>query len=771
MAYPAGVSVAVLTVGPAATFFGDDVPLNIVVTPVLLDEAGGQLPHIVHTATGAVLTAAAKTFTAAAGESATISVPHVDQPGWRDPSQSDYTMWAYRLEVTTVGGKTWSKDIQPRAGQDILDTDKVPAGRAGVPLVSSSAVLSIDGKVGHLTAADMPPAQVTSLDVAKLTGVFPDVGKHLAASSILSTKLLLGPGDELIPNGDGRAPEGWTGFGWDTDPLLNDPHPGSFTITGQNTVYGPSVLLRPGRYLTRVRVRGEHEGGRTYVQLWTYDAAGTRIQVDSIAPNAVVPNGTWADFTTEMVIPDKTVRASIVVFGQHLNGLVVATARQWFTGFSARPMIGGDRIPAGTVTGTHINAQSVSDAVGQYIKGLPPGGTTGQVLTKSTDLDHAVAWTTAGAGGTTDHGALTGLTDDDHTIYALADGTRYDGVRVTPVTYFYPDYFSTTTPSLWTKVVRAAPVTDWVIINPASGPGTAANADYQEQARRAKAGGLRVMGYISTSYGTVSADTVKAQTQSYIDWYDVDGLFLDETAAGWSDTEAVITYYESLYAWVRATHPRLVVVGNPGTATAPRILAASDMTMTFEGSAADYIAATDLDQAHYLSRPRGQFWHAVYGVTSEAQARDVIAKAKSLHVGHVYVTDAALATNPWDELPSPWLWDLQVGAFPGVPAHTHAAGDVASGVFDPARLPAVTTTAQGAMLAADKVKLNNAVSAATASRLVIRDAAGRAQFATPSAAADAAPKGYVDSRTWVGSQAAYDALATKDSTVNYLITS
>ncbi len=32
----------------------------------------------------------------------------------------------------------------------------------------------------------------------------------------------------------------------------------------------------------------------------------------------------------------------------------------------------------------------------------------------------------AGAGGVTDHGALTGLSDDDHVQYALADGTRGD---------------------------------------------------------------------------------------------------------------------------------------------------------------------------------------------------------------------------------------------------------------------------------------------------------------------------------------------------------
>lgn len=83
------------------------------------------------------------------------------------------------------------------------------------------------------------------------------------------------------------------------------------------------------------------------------------------------------------------------------------------------------------------------------------------------------------------------------------------------------------------------------------------------------------------------------------------------------------------------------------------------------------------------------------------------------------------------------------GAAAGGP-HTHPASDISTGTLDPARLPAVTTSAQGAMLAADKIKLNDATSAATASKLVIRDANGRAQFATPSLAADAATKGYVD---------------------------
>lgn len=59
-------------------------------------------------------------------------------------------------------------------------------------------------------------------------------------------------------------------------------------------------------------------------------------------------------------------------------------------------------------------------------------------------------------------------------------------------------------------------------------------------------------------------------------------------------------------------------------------------------------------------------------------------------------------------------------------------------------LPLVTTTADGAMIAADKVKLNNATANATASTLAMRDTAGRLKVANPSATTDAANKTYVD---------------------------
>lgn len=79
-------------------------------------------------------------------------------------------------------------------------------------------------------------------------------------------------------------------------------------------------------------------------------------------------------------------------------------------------------------------------------------------------------------------------------------------------------------------------------------------------------------------------------------------------------------------------------------------------------------------------------------------------------------------------------------------AHSHAAADVSSGVLAAARLPAATTAAQGAMSAADKALLDGATPSPTANTLVKNDANGRFQVATPSAAADVAPKSYVDAQ-------------------------
>lgn len=77
-------------------------------------------------------------------------------------------------------------------------------------------------------------------------------------------------------------------------------------------------------------------------------------------------------------------------------------------------------------------------------------------------------------------------------------------------------------------------------------------------------------------------------------------------------------------------------------------------------------------------------------------------------------------------------------------AHTHDGADITTGTISDARIANATALLDGLIPKADKAKLDGAVSAPTASKLVSRDAAGRAQFADPAVAADVASKGYVD---------------------------
>lgn len=78
-------------------------------------------------------------------------------------------------------------------------------------------------------------------------------------------------------------------------------------------------------------------------------------------------------------------------------------------------------------------------------------------------------------------------------------------------------------------------------------------------------------------------------------------------------------------------------------------------------------------------------------------------------------------------------------------AHTHLPTEISgAGTIPASAVPLATASAQGGINATNFSRINNAVSTATASRVVIRDAASRAQFADPSALQDAATKNYVD---------------------------
>lgn len=92
---------------------------------------------------------------------------------------------------------------------------------------------------------------------------------------------------------------------------------------------------------------------------------------------------------------------------------------------------------------------------------------------------------------------------------------------------------------------------------------------------------------------------------------------------------------------------------------------------------------------------------------------------------------------------------------------------ITSSTGSDATLQAASPTLAGVMVAADKSKLDDATAVATASKLILRDASGRASVATPSASTDIATKGYVDGILGANDAMVYKGALNASTNPNY----
>ncbi len=209
--------------------------------------------------------------------------------------------------------------------------------------------------------------------------------------------------------------------------------------------------------------------------------------------------------------------------------------------------------------------------------------------------------------------------------------------------YFYPG-------SLWTQATAGAPIVDVMIMNPASGPGTSQNSDYVAAVNNAKAAGIKVIGYVHTSYGARDIDVVKGEVDLYKQWYGVSGIFLDEVSSG----AAELPYYQNVSAYIRSTNGTYVAL-NPGVVPDQGYISIGDTTTIFEGT---YNTYKTWSAPRWVSRyPASKFTHLVYATSSSSNMKSAITRSKNNRAGYVYVTNDVLP-NPWDTLPSYWSSEL-----------------------------------------------------------------------------------------------------------------
>lgn len=227
------------------------------------------------------------------------------------------------------------------------------------------------------------------------------------------------------------------------------------------------------------------------------------------------------------------------------------------------------------------------------------------------------------------------------------------------VTLLVPAYFYPAGERLqdWGRLLAAADRVPIVAIaNPASGPGKAADPNYEKVLALAKrAERLTLIGYVTTSYAKRPAAEVKADVDAWLRLYpSIEGIFFDEQASGGQHVD----YQAELYEYVRKTHGLSLVVTNPGTTCDEQFIArpAADAVCLFEGPKPYGAGELPGWRGKYAANRAVVLSYKIDGADTMQKLIEFATREK---LGFVYVTDADGA-NPWDRLPS--YWDEEVAA-------------------------------------------------------------------------------------------------------------
>ncbi len=212
-------------------------------------------------------------------------------------------------------------------------------------------------------------------------------------------------------------------------------------------------------------------------------------------------------------------------------------------------------------------------------------------------------------------------------------------------------------PQLWVRLTETAADLRFVVVNVHNGPGEELDPAYPPVVERLRLARVRMVGYIDTDYGRRAVQDVAEQARVWVTRYGVRGVFLDQVVADLAHLE----YYAACALACRAAGAQFVVA-NPGMNCHPAYADLANVTVTFEGSWAQYQRYKPSPEL--LDQPAQRFCHLVYDVPVGRIAEGP-QRAAARHAGSVFFTDGR-GTNPWDRLPESLL-DGLLDAVPEAP--------------------------------------------------------------------------------------------------------
>ena len=180
----------------------------------------------------------------------------------------------------------------------------------------------------------------------------------------------------------------------------------------------------------------------------------------------------------------------------------------------------------------------------------------------------------------------------------------------------------------------------YVVVNPASGPGTSVDSNYVRQISSNINSGIKNIAYVATGYQSRSTADIMADIDKYGSLYGISnfsGVFLDEVASG---TDANARYMENVYKSIKSKYPNLMVVGNPGKSITDSIAPYSDIFVTKEVSANTYLNNYHAPTSAFENNPANanRIMHIIYGATP-AQYDEIIRLSRERNVGWLYIVN------------------------------------------------------------------------------------------------------------------------------------
>ncbi len=295
-----------------------------------------------------------------------------------------------------------------------------------------------------------------------------------------------------------------------------------------------------------------------------------------------------------------------------------------------------------TYAGTAGSTYTVSvQNYGSYVFDHWGNGSTNpsRSVTLNSDVT-AVAYYRTGSSGTTTSGT---------TVTSGSGNSLITKTGAFVALYMYP---GSTGSTHWQKVIdekKAHPTVPVVVaFNPSSGPGSYKDSNLANWVAKLKSAGVIAIGYTADDYGTRSLSSLKADADKYKNWYNADGLFIDE----FTNKVGYENHYGDLTKYAKSIGMKLTF-GNPGTDVPPSYIGKVDVINTSEGRG--YISQTDpnLIGSSWVS---GGYtgWHSDYDKRNFAVIRYDIGwldtnfvSGASGKVGLMYITDGNDSNARW----------------------------------------------------------------------------------------------------------------------------